>query len=90
MYKQLKHDILAIEHEIQATKEFQAKLEKWDVSNISNISQGDITDPFVGYKRQIIITIEDDPSSIQDELHLAAKYPDNTTIVHMDKNGNYI
>jgi hypothetical protein len=38
MYKQLKHDILAIEHEIQATKEFQAKLEKWDVSNISNIS----------------------------------------------------
>jgi hypothetical protein len=38
--------------------QFLAKLEKWNVSNISDISQGDITDPFVGYKRQIIITIE--------------------------------
>jgi hypothetical protein len=45
-------------------KESQAKLEKWDVSNISDISQGDITDPFVGYKRQIIITIENNPVNI--------------------------
>jgi ABC-type histidine transport system ATPase subunit len=26
---------------------------------------------------------------IQDESRLAAKYPNNTTVVHMDKNGNY-
>jgi hypothetical protein len=26
---------------------------------------------------------------IQNEIRLAEKYPDNTTIVHMDKNGNY-
>jgi hypothetical protein len=43
----------------------------------------------VGYIRQIIITIEDDPGTIQDESRLAAKYPNNTTVVHMDKNGNY-
>ncbi|VVH64982.1 hypothetical protein BSPLISOX_1104, partial [uncultured Gammaproteobacteria bacterium] len=89
MHEQLKHDISAIEHEIRVAKESQAKLEKWDVSNISDISQGDITDPFVGYKRQIIITIEDNPALIRDELRLAGKYPDNTTIVHMDENGNY-
>jgi hypothetical protein len=29
----------------------------------------------VGYIRQIIITIEDDPGTIQDESRLAAKYP---------------
>ncbi|VVM19862.1 hypothetical protein BSPWISOXPB_8674 [uncultured Gammaproteobacteria bacterium] len=33
--------------------------------------------------------IEDDPGTIQDESRLAAKYPNNTTVVHMDKNGNY-
>ncbi|VVH59726.1 hypothetical protein BSPCLSOX_1185, partial [uncultured Gammaproteobacteria bacterium] len=89
MHEQLKHDISAIEHEIRVAKESQAKLEKWNVSNISDISQGDITDPFVGYKRQIIITIENNPALIRDELRLAGKYPDNTTIVHMDENGNY-
>jgi hypothetical protein len=26
---------------------------------------------------------------IQNEIRLAEKYPNNTTIVHMDKNGNY-
>jgi hypothetical protein len=31
----------------------------------------------------------DDPSLILDESRLAGKYPDNTTIVHMDENGNY-
>jgi hypothetical protein len=35
----------------------QAELEKWDVRNIR---QGLITDPFVGYRRQVIITTEDD------------------------------
>jgi hypothetical protein len=61
-------------------------LKKWEVENIK---QGHITDPFVGYIRQVIITTEDDPNSIQDESRLAAKYPNNTTIVHMDINGNY-
>jgi hypothetical protein len=45
-----------------------------------------MTDPFVGYIRQIIMTIEDDSDLIRNELRLAEKYPDNTTIVHMDKN----
>jgi hypothetical protein len=35
------------------------------------------------------MTIEDDSDLIRNELRLAEKYPDNTTIVHMDKNGNY-
>jgi hypothetical protein len=37
----------------------------------------------------ILSTIEDDLDLIRNELRLAEKYPDNTTIVHMDKNGNY-
>jgi hypothetical protein len=41
-----------------------------------------------GYIRQIIMTIEDDSDLIRNELRLAEKYPDNTTIVHMDKNRN--
>jgi hypothetical protein len=32
---------------------------------------------------------QDDSDLIRNELRLAEKYPDNTTIVHMDKNGNY-
>jgi hypothetical protein len=40
-------------------------------------------------KRQIIMTTENDPVLIQSTSQLAEKYPDNTTIVHMDKNGNY-
>jgi hypothetical protein len=47
------------------------------------------TSVFVGYKRQIIMTTENDPVLIQSTSQLAEKYPDNTTIVHMDKNGNY-
>jgi hypothetical protein len=39
-----------------------------------------MTDPFVGYIRQIIMTIEDDSDLIRNELRLAEKYPDNTTI----------
>ncbi|VVM27857.1 hypothetical protein BSPWISOXPB_3150 [uncultured Gammaproteobacteria bacterium] len=90
--KQLEHDISAIEREIRVAKESQVKLEKWDIStisHISNISQNSITDPFVGYKRQIIMTTENDPELFQDQSELAGKYPDNTTIVYMDKNGNY-
>ncbi|VVH63126.1 hypothetical protein BSPWISOX_2656, partial [uncultured Gammaproteobacteria bacterium] len=86
MREQLKHDISAIEYEIQVAKESQAKFEKWDVRKVK---QGNITDPFVGYKRQIIMTTENDPVLIQSTSQLAEKYPDNTTIVHMDKNGNY-
>jgi hypothetical protein len=48
----LKHDISAIEYEIQVAKESQAKFEKWDVRKVK---QGNITDLFVGYKRQIIM-----------------------------------
>jgi hypothetical protein len=48
-----------------------------------------MTDPFVGYRRQVIITTEGNFELIRNELRLAEKYPDNTTIVHMDKNGNY-
>jgi hypothetical protein len=57
MREQLEHDISAIEREIRVAKESQVKLEKWDISTIStisNISQNSITDPFVGYKRQIL------------------------------------
>ncbi|VVM27863.1 hypothetical protein BSPWISOXPB_3156 [uncultured Gammaproteobacteria bacterium] len=86
MREQLEHDISTIEYEIQVAEESEAELRQWKVEEIS---QGDITDPFVGYIRQIIITIEDDPGTIQDESRLAAKYPNNTTVVHMDKNGNY-
>ncbi|VVH65482.1 hypothetical protein BSPLISOX_1238, partial [uncultured Gammaproteobacteria bacterium] len=92
MREQLEHDISAIEREIRVAKESQVKLEKWDISTIStisNISQNSITDPFVGYKRQIIMTTENDPDLFQDQSELAGKYPDNTTIVYMDKNGNY-
>jgi hypothetical protein len=32
---------------------------------------------------------KNDPVLIQSTSQLAEKYPDNTTIVHMDKNGNY-
>jgi hypothetical protein len=39
-----------------------------------------ITDLFVGYKRQIIMTTENDPVLIQSTSQLAEKYPDNTTI----------
>jgi hypothetical protein len=86
MRDQLRHDILTIRHEIQVANESQAKLEKWEVKNIE---QGHITDPFVGYIHQVIITSEDEPSLILDELRLAEKYPNNTTIIHMDENGNY-
>jgi hypothetical protein len=44
--------------------ESQVKLKKWEVENIK---QGHITDPFVGYIRQVIITTEYDPNSIQDD-----------------------
>jgi hypothetical protein len=86
MREQLKHDISAIEREIQVAKESQAKLDKWEVGSIR---RDPITDPFVGYTRQILITTTDDLELIQNEIRLAEKYPDNTTIVHMDKNGNY-
>jgi hypothetical protein len=43
------------------------------------IRQNSITDPFVGYKRQIIMTTENDPELFQDQSELAGKYPDNTT-----------
>jgi hypothetical protein len=33
--------------------------------------------------------LTNNPALIRDELRLAGKYPDNTTIVHMDENGNY-
>jgi hypothetical protein len=36
------------------------------------------------------MTTENDPDLFQDQSELAGKYPDNTTIVYMDKNGNYI
>jgi hypothetical protein len=45
MREQLRHDILAVKHEIQVAEESQAKLEKWKVENIR---RGHITDPFVG------------------------------------------
>jgi hypothetical protein len=48
-----------------------------------------MTDPFVGYRRQVIITTEGNFELIRNELRLAEKYPDNTTIVHIDENGNY-
>jgi hypothetical protein len=80
MREQLKHDISAIEYEIQVAKESQAKFEKWDVRKVK---QGNITDLFVGYKRQIIMTTENDPELFQDQSELAGKYPDNTTIVYM-------
>jgi hypothetical protein len=86
MREQLKHDISAIEREIQVAKESQAKLDKWVVGSIR---RDPITDPFVGYTRQILITTTDDLGLIQNEIRLAEKYPDNTTIVHMDQNGNY-
>jgi hypothetical protein len=35
------------------------------------------------------MTTENDPDLFQDQSELAGKYPDNTTIVYMDKNGNY-
>jgi hypothetical protein len=35
------------------------------------------------------MSIENNPALIRDELRLAGKNPDNTTIVHMDENGNY-
>jgi hypothetical protein len=35
------------------------------------------------------MTTENDPELFQDQSELAGKYPDNTTIVYMDKNGNY-
>ncbi|VVH55911.1 hypothetical protein BSPCLSOX_1186, partial [uncultured Gammaproteobacteria bacterium] len=85
MHEQLEQDI-AIEHEIQVAKESQTELEQWDTSEIR---QGRTTDPFVGYKRQVIIMTENDPDIIQSTSYLAEKYPDNTTIVRMDKNGNY-
>jgi hypothetical protein len=56
------------------------------------------TKPFVGYKHQVILTVRDDHGMIIDdeahtlltnEQYLAEKYPHNTTIVHMDKDGNY-
>jgi hypothetical protein len=55
MREQLRHDISAIEHGIQVAEESQVKLKKWEVENIK---QGHITDPFVGYIRQVIITTE--------------------------------
>jgi hypothetical protein len=45
MREQLKHDISAIEREIQVAKESQAKLDKWEVGSIR---RDPITDPFVG------------------------------------------
>jgi hypothetical protein len=57
MHEQLKHDISAIEHEIRVAKESQAKLDKWEVGSIR---RDPITDPFVGYTRQILITTTDD------------------------------
>jgi hypothetical protein len=44
---------------------------------------------FKGVGAIFSITIENNPALIRDELRLAGKYPDNTTIVHMDENGNY-
>jgi hypothetical protein len=34
MREQLRHDILAVKHEIQVAEESQAKLEKWEVENL--------------------------------------------------------
>jgi hypothetical protein len=42
--------ILILEYEIQVAEESEAELRQWKVEEIS---QGDITDPFVGYIRQI-------------------------------------
>ncbi|CAB9543519.1 hypothetical protein BROOK1789C_1001, partial [Bathymodiolus brooksi thiotrophic gill symbiont] len=81
------HYRLVTEWDIQVAKESQTKLEKWRQPTVFM----DSTDPFVGYKHQVIVTITDDQSQIllKNEQHLASKYPHNTTIVHMEKDGNY-
>jgi hypothetical protein len=48
-------------------EESQVKLKKWEVESIR---QGRMTDPFVGYIRQIIMTIEDDLDLIRNELRI--------------------
>jgi hypothetical protein len=53
MREQLKHDISAIEYEIQVAKESQAKFEKWDVRKVK---QGNITDLFVLTLTLVLLT----------------------------------
>ncbi|WP_138146995.1 hypothetical protein, partial [Bathymodiolus heckerae thiotrophic gill symbiont] len=79
------HYRLVTEWDIQVAKESQTKLEKWRQPEVSMGS----TDPFAGYKYQVIVTIENDPTLLKNERNLAQKYPHNTTIVHMEKNGDY-
>jgi 23S rRNA pseudoU1915 N3-methylase RlmH len=74
-----------VERDIEVTKESQGALEKWDQPAVSMDSTG----PSVGYEHQVIVTIENDPILLKNGERLVAKYPHNTTIVHMDEYGNY-
>jgi hypothetical protein len=78
MHEQLKRDILAVKHEIQVAEESQVKLKKWEVESIR---QGRMTDPFVGYIRQIIINsfrIKSESSSIV--IIIWRMYPTNGSV----------
>jgi hypothetical protein len=59
-YILFKHYKLVTEWDIQLPKESQTKLVKWRQPTVFM----DSTDPFVGYKHQVIVTITDDQSQI--------------------------
>ncbi|WP_202753113.1 C80 family cysteine peptidase, partial [Bathymodiolus thermophilus thioautotrophic gill symbiont] len=73
---------LNIGKQIQLAQEFQAKITKMGAPKVA---QGG-TDVLVKYKHQVIVST--DPM-LSDELLLAGKYPDNTTIIATDIQGNY-
>jgi hypothetical protein len=82
-----KKDRLYIERHIQRAKKSQEKLRKWKQPVIVM----DSTDPFIGYEHQVVVTVGNDQTNVllHAEQRLAKKYPHNTTIVHMEKNGDY-
>jgi hypothetical protein len=76
-----------VEWSIKLLKTSQAQLEKWSQPAVIM----DSTDSFVGYKHQVIVTVENDQTQalLGVEQRLTGKYPHNTTIVHMNKDNNY-
>jgi hypothetical protein len=68
-------------------KTSQAQHEKWSQHAVIM----DSTDSYVGYKHQVIVTVENDQTQalLGVEQRLTGKYPHNTTIVHINKDNNY-
>ncbi|VVH51043.1 hypothetical protein BPUTSESOX_355, partial [uncultured Gammaproteobacteria bacterium] len=86
MVELLESSRLAIEHEIQIAMESQTELEKW---GSPTVVKGSVKLLAGWYAHQVIITEENNSTLLENTQNMAGKYPFNTTVINMDRHGNY-